>query len=181
MDTLFLIDHNMVVQQLCKTQNWQQKTCTCFASHSDGHSDQVVRCQVHRSVRQVLGYPRCHRTLPLEYHLPHIAPADAIVINISSKNWVMQLWNCCSKSSVRKAQNGPSPQLIEATSCIERSNAAMTAKELNCLSSYRTLTTKKIFEVTNHQRSSSKCGPSWRTIAVKLLTNLKKYFLEWLS
>jgi len=83
---LFLIDHNMVVQQLCKTQNRQQKTCTCFASHSDGHADQAVRCQVHRSVRQVLGYPRCHRTPPLGYYLPRIAPAAAMVIDISSKN-----------------------------------------------------------------------------------------------
>jgi len=33
------------------------------------------------------------------------------------------------EASVKKARNGPSTQLIEATSCIERSNATIKAKE----------------------------------------------------
>jgi len=33
------------------------------------------------------------------------------------------------EASVEKAQNGPSTQLIEATSCVERSNATIKAKE----------------------------------------------------
>jgi hypothetical protein len=33
------------------------------------------------------------------------------------------------KASVQKARNGPSTQLIEATSCVERSNATIKAKE----------------------------------------------------
>jgi hypothetical protein len=33
------------------------------------------------------------------------------------------------KASVQKAQNGPSPQLIKATSCVERLNDANKAKE----------------------------------------------------
>jgi hypothetical protein len=35
------------------------------------------------------------------------------------------------KASVKKAQHGPSTQLIEATSCVERSNATIKAKELS--------------------------------------------------
>jgi hypothetical protein len=36
-----------------------------------------------------------------------------------------------SEASVQKAQNGPSAQLIEGTSCIDRSNATMKAEELS--------------------------------------------------
>ena len=35
------------------------------------------------------------------------------------------------EASVQKARNGPSTQLIEATSCVERSNATMKAEELS--------------------------------------------------
>jgi hypothetical protein len=38
------------------------------------------------------------------------------------------------------AQNGPSTQLIEATSCVERSNTTIKAEEHRYLSSYQTLT-----------------------------------------
>jgi hypothetical protein len=55
------------------------------------------------------------------------------------------------KASVQKARNRPSTQLIGATSCIERSNAMTKAEELIKFSSYQTLTTAKIDEVTNHQ------------------------------
>jgi len=47
-----------------------------------------------------------------------------------------------SPRRTQKAQNGPSTQLIEATSCVKRSNA-IKAKEQRKLSSYQTLTTKK--------------------------------------
>ena len=47
------------------------------------------------------------------------------------------------EASVQKARNGPSTQLIEATSCVERSNATIQAEELSYLSSYQTLTTDK--------------------------------------
>jgi archaellin len=51
-------------------------------------------------------------------YLPCIASVDAmVVINFG-------FWSC-----VQKARNGPSTQLIEATSCVERSNATMKAKE----------------------------------------------------
>jgi len=35
------------------------------------------------------------------------------------------------EASVLKARNGPSTQLIEATSCVERSNATMKVEELS--------------------------------------------------
>jgi hypothetical protein len=35
------------------------------------------------------------------------------------------------EASIKKAQNGPSTQLIEATSCVERSNTTIKAEEQN--------------------------------------------------
>jgi hypothetical protein len=59
----------------------------------------------------------------------HIAPADAMVINFGIQNRVVALWKSLSEASVQKALNRPSTQLIEATSCVERSNVTMKAKE----------------------------------------------------
>ncbi len=44
------------------------------------------------------------------------------------------------KASVQKAQNGPSIQLIKATSCIERSNVMIGAEDLSYFFCYQTLT-----------------------------------------
>jgi len=56
-----------------------------------------------------------------------------MVINFGIKNQVgvVALWISLSEASVQKSRNGPSNQLIETTSCIERSNATMKAEELS--------------------------------------------------
>ena len=60
------------------------------------------------------------------------------------KNWVVALWNRFPKLlSIQKAHKGSSTQLIEATSCIKRSNVTIKAKGLSFLSSYQTLTVDK--------------------------------------
>ena len=41
------------------------------------------------------------------------------------------LWKSLSEASVKKARNGPSTQLIEVTSCVERSNATIKAEEIS--------------------------------------------------
>jgi hypothetical protein len=48
--------------------------------------------------------------------------------------------NRCFEASLQKGQNGPSTQLIEATSCVERSNTTIN-EELSYLSSHQMLTT----------------------------------------
>jgi len=63
--------------------------------------------------------------------LPRIALADAVVIDFGVKHRVVALWKSLSEASVQKAQNGPSTQLIEATSCVEQSNSTMKAEELS--------------------------------------------------
>jgi len=67
-------------------------------------------------------------------YLLRITPADVMVIDFGVKNWVVALWNRCFEASVQKAQNGPSTQHIEATSCVERSNTMVQAEELSYLS-----------------------------------------------
>ena len=44
-----------------------------------------------------------------------------------------------SNASIKKAQNGPSTQLIETTSCTERSDATIGDEDLSYFSSYQTL------------------------------------------
>jgi hypothetical protein len=54
-----------------------------------------------------------------------------MVIDFGVKNQAVALWKSLSEASVQKARNRPSTQLIEATSCVDRSNATIKAKELN--------------------------------------------------
>jgi hypothetical protein len=58
-----------------------------------------------------------------------IVPADAMVIDFCVTNQVVALWKSLFEASVQKARNGPSNQLIEATSCVERLNATIKAEE----------------------------------------------------
>ena len=84
-----------------------RKKCSCFAGNLDGHADQAVPCQAHRPVRQVLGYPRCHCTPPSGNYLPHIAPADAMVIDFGVKNRVVVLWNRFLKLVLKRHETDP--------------------------------------------------------------------------
>jgi hypothetical protein len=54
-----------------------------------------------------------------------------MVIDFGVKNRVFVLWKSLFEASVKKARNGPSTQLIEATSCVERLNATMKAEKLS--------------------------------------------------
>ena len=94
-----------------------------------------VRCQVHHLIQHDQGYLslRSHWMSPVGKYSPHIAPADAMVINFWPKKTSCGVVKSLSEASVQKAQNGPSTQLIEAeaTSCVERWNATIKAKELS--------------------------------------------------
>jgi hypothetical protein len=54
-----------------------------------------------------------------------------MVIDFGLKNRSVALWKSLSEASIQKAQNEPSTQLIEATSCVERLNATIKAKANN--------------------------------------------------
>jgi len=66
-----------------------------------------------------------------------------MVIDFGVKNRVVALRKLLFAASIQKAQNGPSPQLIKAMSCVERKNTTIEAKELHNFSSYQTLITDK--------------------------------------
>jgi hypothetical protein len=119
------------------------KKDTTFAGHFDGHGNAPVWWGAHCLMEQIHGYTRCHWPPPSGKYLHRITPADAMVIDFGSKNWVVALWNRCFEASVQKAKNGPSTQLIKATSCVERLNATIQAKELSYLSSHQMLTMDK--------------------------------------
>jgi len=68
---------------------------------------------------------------PSGKYSPRIALADAMVIDFGVKNRVLVLWKSLSEANVQKARNGPSSQLIKATSFVERSKATMKAEELS--------------------------------------------------
>ena len=99
--------------------------------HFDGHVDAPVRYGVHCPMEHVQGFMRSHWTPPSGENLPWIALADAMVIDFWRKKLRCGVVKLLSKASVQKAQNGPSTQLIEAMSCIERSNATIKAEELS--------------------------------------------------
>ena len=69
------------------------------------------------------------RSRPSGNYSPRIASADAMVIDFCVKNRVVALWKSLFEASVQKARNGPSTQLIEVKSCVERSNTAIKAEE----------------------------------------------------
>jgi hypothetical protein len=53
---------------------------------------------------------------PSGKYSPRIAPSDAMVTDFGVKKWSCGVVISLSEASVQNAQNGPSTQLIEATS-----------------------------------------------------------------
>jgi DNA-directed RNA polymerase subunit M/transcription elongation factor TFIIS len=68
--------------------------------------------------------------LPSGEYSSRIAPADAMVINFWRKKSSCGVVKSLFEASIQKARNRPSTQLIEATSCAERWNATIKAKDL---------------------------------------------------
>ena len=82
-------------------------------------------------MQHVQGYLRSHYTPPLGKYSPPIAPADAMVIDFWPKKSSCGVVKSLSEASIEKALNGPSTQLIEASSCVERTDATIRAEELS--------------------------------------------------
>jgi hypothetical protein len=68
-----------------------------------------------------------------------------------------------SKASIQKAQNRPSTQLIESTSCVERSNSTIEAEDLSYCSSYQMLTTDKHWQ---NCKSPMKLIKKWTVVTL---------------
>jgi hypothetical protein len=52
-----------------------------------------------------------------------------MVIYFGVKNQVVALWKSLFEAGIKKARNEPCTQLIEATSCVDRSNATIKVDE----------------------------------------------------
>jgi hypothetical protein len=92
----------------------------------------IPRCSVYRATLKATG---CRHWASI---LHRIVLAGTMVINFGAK---LELWHCeiAFQSSVWKASNGPSAhQLINATSCIKRSNTIIKAKEFSSYQMYTT-------------------------------------------
>ncbi len=100
------------------------------------NSVHIAQCSMSRATLEATGSHHWASILPV---LPRRTPW----YDFGVKNQVVALWNRYSKASIQKAQNGPCTQLIEATSCIERSNAMIKVEELSYFSSYQTVRTDK--------------------------------------
>jgi hypothetical protein len=79
-------------------------------------------------MQHVQGYLRSHWTPPSGNYLPHIAPANAMVIDLLPKKLSCGVVKSLSEASVQNARNVPSTQLIKATSCVEKTNATIKAQ-----------------------------------------------------
>ena len=114
-----------------------RKKCTCFASHFNGHADQVVRCQAHRPVQSTT---RRRRWVTIR---PPYCPGGCRVHRFWRKNLSCGVVKSLFKASIKKARIGPSTQLIEETSCVGTSHDMIKAEEHHLLSSYQMLITDK--------------------------------------
>jgi hypothetical protein len=126
---------------MCKQIIGDDKKCRQIPGDFDHHADAAVQCGSHRPMEHIQGFTRSHWMLPLGKCLCRIAPAavmvDKLVENTQNTNKKLfsasnlrynQPLGVCDKFI---PQNGPSTQLIDVTSCIEKSNAAIAAEELS--------------------------------------------------
>jgi hypothetical protein len=85
------------------TKNRRQKKCTSFAGPLDSYDDAAVQCQAHHPMQHVQGYLRSHWTPPLGKYSPHIALADAMVIDFWPKQSSCGAVKSISEASIQKA------------------------------------------------------------------------------
>ena len=119
---------------------WCQKNMYC-SGHFYDLVGVAMQYDVHCPMEEVRGYTGSHWTPSSAKYFHRIALAAAMVIAFGSKKLVVALWSRCSKARFQKANKGPTNQLIKATSCVEKSNATIKAKELHNFSSYQMLIT----------------------------------------
>ncbi len=138
---------------MCKQIIGDDKKCRQMAGNFNHHVDAVVQCGVHRPMEHIQGFTRSIWMLPLGKCLHHIALAAVMVhkfventqntnkkLLTASNLWYNQPLVVC-KDFI--PQNGPSTQLINATSCAKTGDAAIVAEELSYILSYQTLSTDK--------------------------------------
>ncbi len=136
---------------MCKQIIGDDKKCRQIAGDFDHHADAAVQCRVHHPMEHIQGFTRSHLMLPLGECLRRIAPA-AVMVHEFVENTQNTNKKLFSASNLRYnqplvvcenliPQDGPSTQIINATSCVKMNDAAIVAEELSYTLSYQTLST----------------------------------------
>ncbi len=129
------------------------KKCRQITGDFDCHTDAVARRRVHRLIQHVQGFTRSHWMPPSGECLRRIPPAAVMVdefveatLNTNKTQLLPSnygtLWSLVVCENV-VPQNGPSTQLIDATSCVKMWVAKIVAEELANISSYQMMSVDK--------------------------------------
>ena len=102
------------------------KKCRRIACDFDCHADAAVQCRAHRLMEHILGFTRSHWMPPLGECLRRIAPAATMVnkfventLNTNKTQLLTSIYGTFRAPVISEnfiPQNGPSTQLIDATS-----------------------------------------------------------------
>ena len=111
-----------------RQQIGDNKTCRQIAHNFDCHADAAVQCRLHRPLEHVRGFTRSHWMPPSGECLHRIAPAAAMVNEFieATQNTNKTQLLASNYGTIRALvvcenfipQNGPSTQLIGATSFV---------------------------------------------------------------
>ncbi len=121
---------------MCKQIISNNKECRQIAGNFYHHADATVQCGMHCPMEHIQGFTRSHWMLPTGKCLRRIVPA-AVMVHKFVENTQNTNKKRFSASNLRHnqslvvcenfiPQNGPSTQLINATSCIKMCGAAAT-------------------------------------------------------
>ena len=131
-----------------RRQKWRR-----IAGNFDCHGDAAVRRGAHHPIEHVQGFTGSRWMALSGECLRRIAPAATMVNEfvITTQNTTKTQLLASNYGTFWAQvvcenfipQNGPSTQLIDATSCVKMWNATIGAEELPVISSYQTLSTDK--------------------------------------
>ena len=138
---------------MCKQIIREDEICRRIAGYFGHHAGAVVWCGVHRPMKHIQGFMWSHEMLPLGECMCRIALV-AFMVNkfventqnttkkllLASKygtNWSLVV---CENFVPQK---GPSTQLIDVTSCVQRWDNTISADEFAYIFSYQTLSADK--------------------------------------
>jgi hypothetical protein len=138
---------------MCKQIIGEDKKCRQIAGYFNHHADVAVQCRTHCPMEHIQGFTRSHWMLPSGECLHRIAPA-AVMVDEFVENTQNTNKKLFSASNLRYnqplvvcenliPQNGPSTELIDATSCIKMCDTPIVAEELSYILSYQASSTDK--------------------------------------
>ncbi len=176
------------------------KKCRQTAGDFDCHADAAVRHGAHRPIEHIQGFTRSHWMPSSGKCQRSIVPAAVMVdgfiettLNTNKTQLLPSTYGTFWALVVCEnfvPQNGPSTQLIDATSCIKMWDATTIAEELANISSYQTLWGDKNWNVIKRSWSSiyklvHKCATSGKAVKRQCtymgFNNVELIYYQWFS